>query len=148
MITYQEFLDEFIINSREFDEIIDLFPEVNDEDVHTLFHCLHGNDLSDKWYVCKGFIDFFSYKFDVDICDFDLTNKQLCLNPYRTYILDNLYKFKNELNKWDIINFDNEVDAITGEEERDRELGHRRKLINNIRNNASIEQLEEFVKTL
>jgi hypothetical protein len=148
MITYQEFLDEFIINSREFDEIVNLFPEINEEDINTLFNCLHGNDLSERWDVCKGFIDFFSFKFDVDICDFNLEHRQLCLDPYRSYTLDNLYKFKNELNKWTIINFDIEVNAIKSEEETNHELEHRKKLLNDIRNNASTKQLEEFLKEL
>ena len=148
MITYQEFLDEFIINSREFDEIVNLFPEINEEDINTLFSCLRGNDLSDKWNVCQGFIDFFLSKFDIETCDFNLENRQLCLDSYRSYNLDNLYKFKNELNKWTIINFDDEVNAIKSEEEKNHKFEYRKKLLNEIKDNASTEQLEEFLKTL
>lgn len=150
MIIYQEFLDEFIINSREFNEIVDLFPEINEEDINILFNCLHGNDLNNKWSVCQGFIDFFSFKFDIEIRDFSLENRQLYLSShyYKSYTLDNLYKFKNELNKWTIINFDTEVEAIKSEEERNRKFEYRKKLLNEIGDNASTEQLEEFLKTL
>ena len=144
MTKYQEFLDKANIISEDlFNDIIKTLPDFNMEDaeMNNLFEYDSQGEIAaeiiatilQKWnYVTCENVNFEQRTFDV--CD--VNSKE------------DLEEIKSTFSDWTITNYDECLEELKEMEEDQAKCEKREKLLNYIRNHASIEDLESFVNEL
>jgi len=136
-MNYNDYLKKCsVLTESEFNDVISLFPEVDEVDVNIDEYT--GNDLDNICVeICNGFLaDNFWHAY----CDTaDYANRTLVIEDVNS--LKDLEEIKNALSKWTITNYDELVEEI---EENDPD-SERNSLIEKIRS-LSIEKLRGIVE--
>jgi len=139
MVKYQEFLHKLnIASEKDFNKIAEEFNFINIEDLDLMDYCTEYIDLDElaKIFISavvknnstSGFID-----------ELDYTTKEISLWYINT--LEELNAIKNKLPGWVILN----EDEIIRENEKDKIIYNKMKLISDKIDNIPIEDLKEFV---
>lgn len=147
MIQYKDYLERLIqyysgLPEDDFIEVIKLFPNVQELN----WSEYNPEDFDLSYFIIDsliGSIDSGAY-----IDDYDEYTKSISLSY--VYSLEELENLKNilESNGWDIDNYESLKEELE-EEKRQLELeDYKNSLIQEIRNKASLDQLEEFIEGL
>lgn len=135
MITYKDLLKKCdVISEEDFNKIIDSLPEFDDLESIP--------DLTDFDDVVLVFIEEILSRFDYvypDSVDFD--NLELELGDVQS--VEDLEEIKKLFSKWEITNYEELKSDLEQEAEKEKDFNT---LMNIIRNNASLEDLEKIIK--
>ena len=137
MTKYQEFLKAInVISEESFNEVINSLPEVEIESIDFEY-----DDTQDD--IARQIINYLLSKFDyVYVDDIDFAEKTVDIDDVDS--LDDLKEIVSMFPKWTIANYDELLEDM---QERDQE-SEVTSLLDEIKLNANLNQLKEFVKTL
>ena len=143
MTKYQEFLDKInIIPEDLFNEIVDSLPDFDIEDTNldNLYDFGSSDEIAAE--IISTILNNWSYVTCEDI-NFEKRIFDLCDVESK----EDLEEIKKHFSKWTISNYDECLEDIEKMEEENKYSEKRDELLDYIRNNTTIEELEEFVKT-
>lgn len=149
MTMYQEFLNKInIISEKDFNEVIDLFPEITISELDLYDINLMDDVTAQQTTIAKScFNTLLGYYDCVYVDELDFTNRTVYLADVQS--LEDLEEIKDEFGEWTIENYEDikqELIEELKEDEKEKKSMKISKLLLSIADKISIEEAEEIVK--
>lgn len=144
MITYKEFLEKANIISEElFNDIVRTLPDVDIEEVN--FLDIYELDSQDE--IASELIATILNKWDCATCsDVNFEKRTFCVDDVQSE--KDLKEIVETFTNWTIANYEEALEWCKENEESEKEDEEREQILRDLRYNASIEQLREFIKSI